>query len=345
MNLKILNVASIILILFFTMYILYIGKSLILPLMIALIFWYIIIRLTAVYKKISWNRRKFPPSLAFTLAIITTAIVLYLFFMLLGYSVADIIPTVPKYQQKLQDWLTHINELTYGRIDTKKLIAEINLTSLFSTMAIGISLVASNFFLIVVYVLFLLLEQRTFKNKLKSICKSPEQYSKINGFLSEIDHDINRYLKIKTGINLIAGVLSFIVLLCFGVEYAQFWGVMFFLVHYVPYLGPTVGILFVLLAASVQITHLATFIILGVLLIVIQFGIGNFLEPHWLGTRLNLSPIVILLSLAFWGSLWGVLGMMLCVPIMVIITIILSKFPTTRPIAIALSAEGKTNSS
>ncbi len=117
-----------------------------------------------------------------------------------------------------------------------------------------------------------------------------------------------------------------------------------FLLNYIPYIGPLIAVVTLLIVASIQVTQLVPFIFLGILLTAIQIILGNFVEPKWLGVRLNLSPLVILLSLAFWGSIWGFIGLFLSVPIMVILTIILGKFPKTRPIAVMLSATGEVDS-
>ena len=340
-NLRYLNIAATFLLLFLIVYILFIGKALILPLVIALVFWYIIIRLAALYQRIQINHWHIPYGLALVIALITGGMVLYLFFVILSYSISNIISAAPLYQQKLQQILDYANHLISGKLNINQLISEVNLTHLFSKLALLVSTTASNFVLILIYMLFLFLEHRTFNTKLKAMCNSDHQYRKVNSLINRIGNDINSYLKIKTGVNLIAGFASFIVLLGFGITYAEFWGVLFFIVHYIPYVGPIAGIILVLLAASIQIVHLLPFIILAILLAIIQFGTGNFLEPRWLGTRLNLSPFVILISLAFWASIWGILGMILCVPIMVIINIILAKFPKTRPVAVMLSADGQ----
>jgi predicted PurR-regulated permease PerM len=340
MNLRYLNTAAIYFIFFLTVYLLFLGRYLVIPLVIAVIFWYIIIRLIALYKKIPFGERHLPQWLAFTMAIISACIVLCIFFLILSHSISSIISDAPKYQQKLQEILAYFNKLITG-VNFNVLVSQINFSHFFTKLALIISTSASDFIVILIYLLFLLLEYRTFSTKLRAMCSSQKQYLKMTTLFNQIGHDINSYLKIKTAINLIAAVVSFIVMLAFGIAYADFWAVVFFIVHYIPYIGPIAGILLVLLAASIQITHISTFILFAVLLTLVQFFIGNFLEPRWLGTRLNLSPIVILLSLAFWASIWGVLGMILCVPIMVILNIILAKFPKTQPIAVALSAEGK----
>lgn len=78
---------------------------------------------------------------------------------------------------------------------------------------------------------------------------------------------------------------------------------------------------------------------MAIFLIAIQFVIGNIIEPKFLGKNLNLSPLVILLALAFWGSIWGILGMLLCVPLMTIINIVLLRFENTRHFAVYFSAD------
>ncbi|MGB0745268.1 MAG: AI-2E family transporter, partial [Opitutales bacterium] len=91
----------------------------------------------------------------------------------------------------------------------------------------------------------------------------------------------------------------------------------------------------------VQFDTLGPFVVTVSILSAIQFCIGSLVEPKLMGNRLNLSPIVILLSLGLWGSIWGIPGMFLCVPITVIAMIICSYFPSTRPLAVLLSGNGQ----
>jgi predicted PurR-regulated permease PerM len=91
----------------------------------------------------------------------------------------------------------------------------------------------------------------------------------------------------------------------------------------------------------VQFEALGPFLVTSLALAATQFVVGNLIEPHLMGRKLHLSPLVIILSLAFWSMLWGVVGMILCVPIMVIVMIICGHFGPTRPIAIMLSSDGE----
>ena len=137
------------------------------------------------------------------------------------------------------------------------------------------------------------------------------------------------------------GLISYLVLKVVGVDFASFWAVLIFLLNFIPTIGSIIATLFPSLLTLVQFPTLGPFIATISVLTAVQFCIGSLLEPRLMGNRLNLSPIVILLSLGLWGSVWGIPGMFLCVPITVIIMIICSYFPGTRPLAILLSGNGK----
>ena len=195
--------------------------------------------------------------------------------------------------------------------------------------------------LILIYVLFILLELKSLNTKFRAMCDSDEQYEKLDGILSRIISDINTYMKIKTGVSALTGVLSYLVLVFFGVKFAALWGILIFMLNFIPTVGSIFAVIISLVVVLVQFGSISYLISVGVLLTVIQLLIGNVLDPRLMGRSLNLSPIVLLLALGFWGAIWGVLGMFLCVPFMVIINIVLSHFPQTRNIAILLSADGK----
>jgi predicted PurR-regulated permease PerM len=176
--------------------------------------------------------------------------------------------------------------------------------------------------------------------KLKLAFNSNEKYEKFCISLVAIDKDIQTYIKIKTLSSLATALFSFTVLYFVGVDLAVFWALLLFILNFIPTIGSMVAVFFPLIITLIQFTSILPFVIVAILLILIQTIIGSILEPKFLGKSLNLSPLVIILSLTIWGSIWGVVGMFLCVPIMVITNIILAKFEKTRPIAVMLSATG-----
>jgi predicted PurR-regulated permease PerM len=163
----------------------------------------------------------------------------------------------------------------------------------------------------------------------------------MQNLLRRMQEQIQTYVAIKTLTSVITGVISYIILLIVGVEFAAFWGFIIFVLNYIPTVGSLLATLFPAMLALIQFpTPVPFFIVLGGIG-GLQFLIGNVLEPRLMGSSLNISPLVVILSLALWGSIWGVAGMFLCVPLTVIMMIILSYFERTRPIAILLSGDGK----
>lgn len=319
-------------------YILIVGKNILLPVVTSIVIWYLIIRLAAAFAKIPVLDIKVPSLISILLAVVVTCFVLYGFGALVTRSVNNIIQEVPEYQARLNELLMFVNKWTHSELNFSELINRINLGSLFSHVTLTITYLAGNLMLIVIYVLFLLMEYKTFDSKLKAMCRTTTQYNNMNNMISRISNDINTYMRVKTLMSLLTGILSYFVLISFGISNAAFWSLLIFLLNYIPTVGSIIAIVFTLLVVSVHFTHISLFIIMAILLIAIQILVGSLIEPKYMGKNLNLSPILILIALAFWGSVWGILGMFLCVPLMTILNIILANFESTRNIAVFFSA-------
>lgn len=126
----------------------------------------------------------------------------------------------------------------------------------------------------------------------------------------------------------------------FGLDFFVFWAFLIFLFNYIPNVGSIIAVFFPVTFSLIQYESVSLTMIFLVLMIGAQVLMGNFIEPRLMGNKLNLSPLVILISLIFWGTLWGPIGMLLSVPIMVMINIVLAHIEVTRPIAILLSEKG-----
>ena len=178
------------------------------------------------------------------------------------------------------------------------------------------------------------------KYKLKKVLDEEEQYNQLDNILKEIEVSISKYNGLKSLVSLLTGFLSFVVLYFVGVDSPMFWAFLIFLFNYIPTVGSLIATVFPAIFSLVQFAEFAPFVLILVLVGAIQTIVGNIIEPKLLGNSLNLSSLVTILSLSFWGALWGVMGMLLSVPIMVVLVIVLSKFPKTKPIAILLSEKG-----
>jgi len=319
------------------------GANVIIPISVAVLLWHLINAIARVYNRVSIAGVA-PPMLLCRFASIATIFLLsWVTVDIIVDNVAQVRSAAPSYEQNLRSLIQQLSGLIGPeRIPPlDEMLQGINLGSLITSLSTTLGAFAGNASLVALYVVFLLLEQGSFDQKLKALFKDPIQRRRAEHVLDEIERRIERYLWIKTVLSLLTAILCYLVLIVFDVDYAGFWALVVFLFNYIPNIGSLFAVLLPSLLTLLQFANVAIFVFVLAALSGIQFVIGSFVEPRMMGSTLNLSPFVIILSLTFWGSIWGIAGMFLCVPIMVIIAIVLSQFEPTRPIAVLLSADGR----
>ncbi len=337
------NFSSILISISLIFYFLYIGKSFFIPFSIAIVAWYLIIAITSAINSIKINKRSLGHSLSLFVAIIILFISFLLFMTLVNSNIGNVIRLAPTYQQKFRNITYEAMDL--ARIDKSlginEVIQSIDMSNFLLKITEVFAVVASYTTMIIVFTIFLLLEYRMLGEKMRQLFESDDKYERFRETLASIDKEIKTYLKIKTLSSLATALLAYLVLSLVGVDLAVFWALLVFVLNYIPTIGSIVATSFPMIISLVQFPSFVPFIIVTCLLILIQVIVGNVIEPRFMGDSLNLSPLIILISLAIWGNMWGFVGMFLCIPIMSITNIILAKFDKTRPIAILLSATGK----
>jgi len=195
---------------------------------------------------------------------------------------------------------------------------------------------------IFLYTVFMLLERRRIFRKIDMLSANSRQRQAVNETIGDIGQLVRQYISVKTVTNLITASVSFLIMTVIGVDFAGFWALLIFLLNFIPIVGAVSAISLPVLLSLVQpdgggvrMAALALGFLVGA-----EQIMSSVIEPRLIGKSLNLSPLVILLSLAVWGSLWGFAGMLMAVPVTVTVMIILTQFPSTRPIAILLSDDG-----
>ena len=323
-------------------YVLMIGKDLLLPLVIAMLVFYILLSLTAWLEKFKIKGHSCPFPLRAGIAIAVVAGVVTSLFSLAGSSVYGIVQQAPQYQQQINMWMDEANKLLANYdMDASMMFSSFNITSLIRSTANAVTGFAQYATLVVIYTLFLALEYKSFQRKLKEMYPQKTSYDKAVSTLENLYRDVGAYLKVKASMSLLTGLISYAILAISGVPYAPFWGVVVFALNFIPTVGSIIAILMVVPAVAINLGLEWPTLLAALALIATQVIIGNILDPRAMGRSLNLSPLVILLSLAFWGTIWGPIGALLCVPLMVVINIILAQFEQTRSLAILLSQDGK----
>lgn len=333
-GLDFLQVAGLLIILFLVFYVLHIGASFIIPFIVALLFSFAILGLSNLFKKF-----KIPSFFAMIFSLATYVWIFWLVGNLINANIQEFIYEMPKYQSKLIVIIDSFFQ--YTNIEQPRTVAQyienLNLQSIFLWFGAAIATLFSKIGLIMFYVLFILLEHRYFAAKLTTMIRDGNQEKRILSALHQIKNDVKSYFVIKTWVSFVTGTLSYSVLLLFWVDFALFWAFLIFVFNFVPTIGSVVAVLFPVTLALVQFDSYYSVAFLTMWLAWVQVLMWNILEPRFVGNKLNLSPLFIILSLWFWGYIWWVIGMLLSVPIMVIINIILSKFQSTRPIAVLFS--------
>jgi AI-2 transport protein TqsA len=195
--------------------------------------------------------------------------------------------------------------------------------------------------LVILFVGFLFAERLWFEVKLTSLMGgNAKRAAHARRVIGTIMHRVNYYLLVKTVVSAVTGVMVYGVALAFGLELAVAIGILTFVLNYIPNVGSIVATVLATLVTYVQLGEpgptLAFFLAVGA----IQFINGNIIDPWLMGRALRLSTFGIVVALAFWGSIWGIAGMFLSVPIMVAAMIVCSHVPELRPVAVLLSREG-----
>jgi AI-2 transport protein TqsA len=194
--------------------------------------------------------------------------------------------------------------------------------------------------LTLLFTVFLLMGSEDFPAKVQDAFSS-EQSEKLTKILARIHQDVHRYIFTKTLVNLIVATGTVLILLVFGVDFPLLTGVVAFFLAFIPNFGSVIAAAIPAIICILQFNTFGIAFLVIACLIVYQNFVGNFLEPKMMGSSLNLSPLVVLLSLIFWGWVWGVWGMVLAVPITSIIKIICEHVATLRPISVLMSTGGK----
>ncbi len=328
------NISLVLIIFVVFFYVLYVGASLIIPFIIALLFSFAIIALSNFYKKmrLGWF-------IAFTLSLWTYVFIFWILWKMLNSNLGDLIELLPKYQTKVLSivWSVfeqlNINEPT----SINQVLQKIDLQYILWLIITWVTFIFSKTWIILFYVLFILLEYRYFSKKLQLMILDESRKKQIFEILEKIKWDIKSYFVIKTVVSFITATVSYMIMRVFDLDLAIFWAFLIFVLNFIPSVWSVIAVTFPILLTLMQFESYYPFAFISVGLIGIQVLMGNIIEPRFLWNKLNLSPLVIILWLAFWWSLWWVVWMLLSVPIMVIINIILAKIPATRSIAILLS--------
>ena len=292
--------------------------------------------------QVLWLQRKHVPSVLAALIVICGMVaVLLIAGVLVGASLSSFTVNLPAYQARLQEQIQSLKVFltSKGIENVDKILTEYidpaALMRLTASLLSGLGSALSNIFLILLIVTFILLEAPNFPAKLRAAFGS--RLLEARSFMQFID-DINHYVVVKTGVSVSTGILTGVWLAILGVDFPVLWGFLSFLLNYVPSLGVVIAAVPAVLLALIQY-GLGRALLVAIGYLAVNIVVGTIMEPRIVGRGVGLSTLVVFLSLILWGSIFGLVGMVLCVPITMTLKFALENNDQTRWFAVLLGRE------
>ncbi|MFL2779205.1 AI-2E family transporter [Paracoccus sp. 228] len=288
------------------------------------------------------TRLRVPNWLATTLALIGIALGLLWVSTTIVAQVNEVVFLAISYAERAQAALPALTERLGPEAQERIITAltNFNITGWIRSLAGQASGLLSGSVLVILFVGFMFAEQVWFPLKIERLANDADHARQIRRIIASIMHRVNRYLVVKTGVSAVTALIVWLIFWTMGLELATAVALLTFVLNFIPSVGSIIATLIAVLLAFVLTGDPTATVIVGVLCAVTQFLIGNIIDPMLLGQTLRLSSFGIILSLAFWGAIWGVPGMFLAVPIMVALMIICAHIPWLRGVAVMLSREG-----
>lgn len=323
-------------------------KSIFIPLIIAMFLAFLFAPLTSYLKK-----RHIPMFLILAITLVIIALFFTLVIMLLYAASNSLINGIPNYQNRFAALVLQVTQYFQTMVDdwgiTSQDFTLVNLSHLITGSFVSIPTMLSttmntvldffwNLFLVVVFLIFMLLESDKLQFRLKKVMSHT---SKDQTFvtLKSIQVQIHKYLTVKTLISLATAIVGVVLMLAYGVDFVLVCGLLLFVLNYIPNIGSIIATAIPIVICALQGGIDIRLITFSMLMIGTQMLFGNILEPRIQGNRLNLTPIMVVVSLIFWGWLWGIVGMLICVPLTSAINIILKQIAPDNIVSAVISSE------
>lgn len=326
-----------------TVTLLILAKGIIIPFVYGIVLWFLGKYFKNLAYRIPLFEKYFPSWLVSSIIFAFVLITIGLLSGIISSNVDTLINSYPEYQTNIDSIISRLDEIFEIDIyqNLTKQLENFEFGSLLQNIADSISGIFGDIIMIVLYALFMISEETSFVKKLKKIFDKSEDFNGITATLKKINKSISDYIGLKTLVSLLTGVIGYVFLALMDVDAPFFWALLMFLLNYIPTIGSLIATIFPALFSLIQFGELSPFLIILIGLGILEWFVGNVIEPKIMGNSLNISPLVTIVALVIWGEIWGITGMILSVPITVVFIIICSQFKSTRALAILLSENGE----
>ncbi len=290
-----------------------------------------------------WLKRYVPSALSVTLLTASIGAVLFAIPVMLAANIQAILDKLPEYRPRIQAIFDEVTRVAERQFDVD--LSDLHITSadamdsllsVLSTSVEGAAAFLGTVVLVLFTMIFVLSETEIARAKL-ALALDPANERKVMDSVHSMREAMTRYIATKTLISFLSGLSAGLFTWALDVDFPFVWGVLTFMLYYIPNVGATIAVVPPTLIALVQFDSPTQGVVVLASLGVSFNLIGNVLEPRLMGRTLSISPLVVFISLIFWGWYWGFIGVILSVPLTVTVKIVCEHIDALRPIAIMLS--------
>jgi len=276
----------------------------------------------------------FSRGLSLTLVILLVVLIGIGLTVLIGSSLTDFSRTLPEYQSRISaEWgqaIQWLNEHGISAAENLKELADpAAAMGLISSILKGFGNVLTNSFLIILTVIFILMEAAGLTQKVLLVSDQEDAQPAKNNFSQVFVEKLRNYMSMKTIISMITGLIVAIAMWLIGLDYPVLWGVLAFMLNFVPNIGSIIAAVPAVMLALVQLGVSSALLVTAVY-VAVNVLIGSVIEPRYMGKGLGLSTLVVFVSLVFWGWVLGPVGMLLSVPLTITVKLALDSEPETQ---------------
>ncbi len=316
-------------------------RSFLLPVILAIFIYFILDPLICFFEK-----KRIPTGISIFLTLLIAVLLFFLLGMMISNSIDAFSESFPAYEARFNSLMTQIQK-TFHLSDNflsgdwkndpylKDVMENFSITGLVRSVLGSISKFLSKFTLVMLFLIFILMGRNQFEKKVTNAYN--EIISKrLIKIIHNVHESIRTYIGMQTLISFVTALLVMAVLFFFGMDFIIIWGLLTFLLNFIPTIGSIFAVLLPVTFAFLQFEDALIVLWIAIVLSIIQFTIGNLIAPKIMGKSMNLSPLLVLFSLLFWGWLWGSVGMFLAVPLTVVIKIVFENIDGLRPLSVLM---------
>ena len=304
---------------------------------------------------------KIPWAIGIVIILIVLMISISLIGTLLFNSVKTVLSMYPKYEEKITfiyQTIAQVFQLPYdaenslfsnlwSQLGVRKVVQDFALN--FSTSLIGFM---KDFVMVLLFAFFFMLELKYFRTKIEyafevgkentrltSLEEKEKDRGRVSNIITDIIQQVTKYISVKFFISLLTGVFAYIGCVCVGLDFPIIWAFIAFVLNFIPNFGSIISVLATTVFAVLQFWPNPTKMIITLLFMTaINFCLGNIIEPRVQGKNLGLSPFIIIASLSVWGYIWGFVGLILAVPMMVTLKIVCENVSILQPVSVIIGS-------